>query len=402
MFRDPKYRLSPAVVLPLSRWFVVFLVCGYFLACVVCFYTLVQPSINHQGTFRVGADSGTYLAIADMVRDGSAAGIAFISLNGNLLGPVVLALLLKSGAAIALFNFALFCIAIYAAGKVPGINRWVLVMLLLLNAETFASLITLNKEIVALFSVALLAEYIYSQKKSRLLLIVVLVSALLARWQQFGILLLYFGLRRQGSFLAKKPKLALALLICFLTVAYPVTKSTLNLSELTNYGETGGTITTLNAMQAHFLFPLVLIPKAAMNLCGQLVTPRFFLNEYWTRDFNDLQNQFLIQLHTVAMVLACLALVVLGRARLKEPLVFFSAVYLIVTALTPFVQPRYQYPVYVAFCVELARKRSRAIAYPGARTIGSPVLLRFQIPRGRQAGAASASPAAADVLNGVG
>jgi len=330
--------------------------------CIVTFYTLVQPSFNHQSEVHLDADAGTYLAVADFVRDGGA-GVALVSLGGNLLGPVLIALLCKTGIMITLFNMLLFCIAIYAAGVTSGIDRWLFAVLVMLNAETLVSLVTVNKEILALFSATLFAKYIYSEQRSKLLLLVILVSALFARWQQLGIVLLYFLLRRQGSFFEKRPKLALTLIVLLLAVAYPFMSSEYDLSGFTAQGETGGTMTVMNHMQAHFLYPLVVLPKIVMNLAGQLITPSFFWTTYLTRPFSDLQNQFAVQLHTVAMVGLWFAAWAKGRLRLQEPLIFFSGLYLVVTALTPFVQPRYQYPVYVLLCLELARKRESVPAY---------------------------------------
>jgi len=346
----------------LGHWAAILAFCAYMATCIVTFYTLVQPSFNHQSEVHLDADAGTYLAVADFVRDGGA-GVALVSLGGNLLGPVLIALLCKTGIMITLFNMLLFCIAIYAAGVTRGIDRWLFAVLVMLNAETLVSLVTVNKEILALFSATLFAKYIYSEQRSKLLLLVILVSALFARWQQLGIVLLYFLLRRQGSFFEKRPKLALTLIVLLLAVAYPFMSSEYDLSGFTAQGETGGTMTVMNHMQAHFLYPLVVLPKIVMNLAGQLITPSFFWTTYLTRPFSDLQNQFAVQLHTVAMVGLWFAAWAKGRLRLQEPLIFFSGLYLVVTALTPFVQPRYQYPVYVLLCLELARKRESVPAY---------------------------------------
>jgi hypothetical protein len=40
---------------------------------------------------------------------------------------------------------------------------------------------------------------------------------------------------------------------------------------------------------------------------------------------------------------------------MSSPFPFFMALYLIITAANPFVQPRYEYPIYVLLCFELAR-----------------------------------------------
>jgi hypothetical protein len=45
-----------------------------------------------------------------------------------------------------------------------------------------------------------------------------------------------------------------------------------------------------------------------------------------------------------------------GKLNPQRPLAFLMIIYMILTAVTPFVQPRYNYFVYVLLCLELARK----------------------------------------------
>ncbi len=366
----PRFRI-PGSNRPLWQWTAIAFFWIFALACLAAFWGIVQPD-----SFRLGADSDTYLKIADFMREGGA-GVALVSLSGNLLGPVAIALLLKTNAAIFAFNASLFMIAVYAAGLKTGVNRWVYAILLMANAETLVSIVTVNKEILSLFSVSLFLKYIYSERRSKLLLLVILVSALLARWQQLAIVLLYLFLRRRGSLFDRRPGLAIACVVLCITVGYPLAASKLDITAFTIQGETGGTITTMNDMQAHFLFPLVMLPKMAMNLSGQLVTPWYYLDGYWTLDPGDLQNRFAVQIHTVATLMVLAAVFWSGRFRVKEPAIFFCCLYLIFTALTPFVQPRYQYPVYVLLCLELARNKAYVLPKRLTRLASLPPQIRW-------------------------
>ena len=99
-----------------------------------------------------------------------------ISFTGNLLGPVMIGMLLQSGLAVAFFNILLFFIAVEIACTIPGMDRYRLVFLLVVCAETAPALVTLNKEILVLLSTILFVKYIYSEKRSWLLLGVALWS----------------------------------------------------------------------------------------------------------------------------------------------------------------------------------------------------------------------------------
>jgi hypothetical protein len=45
------------------------------------------------------------------------------------------------------------------------------------------------------------------------------------------------------------------------------------------------------------------------------------------------------------------------RLLLSRPIPYFIALYVIVTSLSPFVQARYEYPIYALLCIELARTK---------------------------------------------
>ncbi len=350
--------------MPLSKlrtpmqWVAISLFFAYLLLCAIAFYAVVQPNLDGQSLIRLGADSDTYWQVADFVR-GEGVNLALIGLGANYLGPVAIALTLKTGSMVALFNAFLFCVSIYAAGRIPGVNQWTLAILLMLNAETLVGIVTLNKEILSLFSAVLFAYYVYSHKKSKLLLLIILLSAIGARWQQAALVLLFLFFKRKNSFFSKRPKTALALIVLLLTVTYPLAASKLDLSGFTDQGDTGGTITVLNGLQAKFLYPVALLPKVIMSLFGRLLTPSYYFGEYWKGDFNDWQNQYAGHLHTVALLLICAIAAVRKRLSLQEPLIFFCAMYLVVTSIAPFIQNRYQFPVYVLLCIEIVRNRER-------------------------------------------
>ena len=91
-----------------------------------------------------------------------------------------------------------------------------------------------------------------------------------------------------------------------------------------------------------------------MNVAGRVITPSYFFAGYSTLDPNDLQNRFVVHLHSVALVALFGWALFKGKLSLKEPIPLFIALYLIVTAVNPFIQPRYEYSVYVLLCLQVA------------------------------------------------
>ncbi len=63
-----------------------------------------------------------------------------------------------------------------------------------------------------------------------------------------------------------------------------------------------------------------------------------------------------------------------GKLNPQRPIAFLILIYAILTAITPFVQPRYNYFVYVLLALELARKEAPEeqleITKAGARSPG--------------------------------
>lgn len=342
---------------PLKKWLLIWLLCLYLAFCWGCYFVWEQPRLNHDNYVRFGADSPTYWD-AVKYRSEHADTDNLVSFSGNLLGPVMIGVVFRNGIAVAIFNILLFFIAVEVACTIPGVDRYRLVLLLALCSETAPALVTLNKEILVLFSTLLLAKYVYSERRSWLLLGVVLAVSLFARWEQVALILLFLFLRRRGSIFERNPKLAIGVVIAVLTVLYGLIARLpgTGLEAFTQYTAKGNTIAKLVKIQENFGFPLVLAPKILMNLLGELLRPRTFVREYSLLGLGDIHSLFIIPLFSIAL---CALLVVAyrrGKLNPHRPIAFLIIIYAITTAITPFVQPRYNYFAYVLLALELARK----------------------------------------------
>jgi hypothetical protein len=326
-----------------------------------CFFVFEQPRLDHETYVRFGADSPTYWEAVEYRNQHADGGSNLVSFTGNLLGPVAIGMILRTGFAVALFNILLFFLAVEIACSIPGVDRYLLLFLLAINAETAPALVTLNKEILVLVSALLLAKYIHSEKHSWFLLGAVLVLSLFARWEQIAVILLFLFLRRKGSVFKRKPRLAVLSVIAALTVIYPLIAALpgSNLDAFTQYTKGANTIVKLNALQASFGFPIVMVPKIIMDLSGELIRPATFLGEFGTLGWGDLHSMFIIPLFSIALITLLLIAYRNGLLNPRRPIALLIIIYLLMTAVTPFVQPRYNYFVYVLLCLELARKEEQ-------------------------------------------
>jgi hypothetical protein len=97
-----------------------------------------------------------------------------------------------------------------------------------------------------------------------------------------------------------------------------------------------------------------------MSMAGRLAQPwNYFNGQFASEGFSDVQQQIFQPLGCLAMLIVFSWAVLKGRFVLKSPVVFLVAITLIVSAVAPFIQPRYLYGAYVLLALELAHSGER-------------------------------------------
>jgi hypothetical protein len=345
---------------PLKKWAFIWGFCLYLAFCFFFFFYFEQPRLNHDTFIRFGADSPTYWDAVDYRSQHTQTQGVLVSFTGNLLGPVLIGMLFRTGLGVAFFDIFLFFFAVEIACSIPGVDRYRLLFLLAICSETAPALVTLNKEIMVLVSALLIAKYITSPKRSLILLGVVFTASVFARWEQIAILLLYLFVSRRGSVFERKPWLALGTVLAILTVLYPVIVRLPGsaIGAFTQYAKGANTIAKLNTIQSNFGFPLVVVPKMIMYCTGELLRPLTFVREYTLLGWADIHSIFIIPLFSIALITLLVMAYRRGLLNPQRPIALLIIIYMMVTAVTPFIQPRYNYFVYVLLCVELARYKN--------------------------------------------
>jgi hypothetical protein len=342
---------------PLRVWlviglFVVYLIVSYFI-----FFEAVAPVANFRFQPLIQADSGTYWA---------ASGRTMYSLNqdetgahasSNLFGPVLEAELLGTDFNVALLNCLLFVFCLSILRGMPQFDRGTFLLLMMMNPFLLVSLITLNKEIFALAGMVVFIRYTEAERFRAAWLGLALTLSLFARWQQVLVLLLYVAYESKLSPLRGRRRWGVAITVLGFTIGYGLIYRLVPFffAALLAQAEAGHTIVILDNIQARFGFPLVAIPKIMMNCLGRFITPVSFLRDYFLGDFTDWLSQIILPMHTLLLSALLAGMLFARKLRLQHTPVYLLVFYLLMTAVNPMIQPRYEYAAYVLLCLEASR-----------------------------------------------
>jgi hypothetical protein len=354
----------PSLSLFRARPVTVWLVLGFLIVMGILstglFFETVVPVADFSFQPSIQADSDTYWQISG-VKSG-----AFFNEHAsetsdagrlNSFGPVLQAKLFRTDIGVMLSNAALFAFTLWVVGTMPEFDRGMFTLLLLLNPMLVSAIITLNKEIFSLVGLIVFVRYMTAKRYRGLLLFLALLISLAAHWQQAVTILLLACIDSRISPFRNKPRAGIAILLLIFTVGYTALyhMAPVLIAGLLAQAQGGHTIWILDSIQGNFGFPLVVIPKILANVMGRFSTPWYFLHDYWTAEFWNWYDQIFIQFQEFLTTLLLFGLFFTGKLKLRNAPVYLLAAYLILTAVNPMVQPRYEYPAYVLLCLEASR-----------------------------------------------
>lgn len=349
----PQFRNPVVAKRSWNEWYFWLALVPYLALCIYLYFAYVEPWTAGRIATRIGADSDRYW---DAVQNAQTPQQFAMLMATNFRGPVIIGSILHNGVAVMLLNLMLFAVALTIVKTIPGLSFGTFGLLLLLNAELIPSLTTLNKEILVLLTSVMISKYLCMERRSRLLLASILLISCLARWEAAAFLVLSLLIMR---LIKRRRVVALVLLIVGISIAYPLLTRLLGIDESV-YGyllEGANTIVTLDKIQDHFGFALVVAPKIFMSMGGMVVSPSFYLANTGLADgFVDPQEEIFQPIGCYVMMIIFFMAWRKGRLRLDSPAAMVIMTTLIMEAATPFIQPRYLYGVYVMLCIELARR----------------------------------------------
>lgn len=346
---------------PISVWLVIGAFVLFTLFSIGLFFETVTPLADFPLQPTVAADSGTYWELSGVNSDSFANQRAGDSsgaeLGNNTLGPVGQARLFRNDFGVMASNLMLLFFALWTVGTMPDFDRATFTALLLLNPLLISAVITLNKEIFAITGMILFVKYLNTQRMRLVWLMLALVISFAGRWQQTAIMLLMAAFESRLSPIRGKRKIGIAIGIFIFTLVYTaVYQIAPNLiAGLLAQAQAGHTIVILDNIQGYFGFPLVVLPKIALAVMGRFITPGYFIKDYWAADFTNWHDQIFLAIHEFVITALFVILLVSKKLKLKDEPVYPLCLYLIMIAVSPMIQPRYEYPAYILLCLQAAR-----------------------------------------------
>jgi hypothetical protein len=328
----------------------------YVLLSLVLFFVIVNPSLTGETRDHIAADSSRYMYFADSLREGDNDPLVLLAMSSfpnTLWFPVLIALLINSTFLTVVLNYAIFSYAVWLFTRAVKIRVGILLALLLANATTLISLLSVNKEMLDLLATALFCHWMSKGRKTTLVL--ALVIATINRFEVLVAMLLFIFLRSRWNLL-RRHRLGSLVCVCIaISIFFPLlslnSMVASRLDEAVSTAQSEGILISLDNLQLHYFFIIATIPKIADNLFSEIINvPRWS-----TYNVEDAANTYILFLNNLASLYVLLVLVRMRRLNLKREWLYFAAVTAIVMSISPVIQPRYFYSCYVLFCLEAAR-----------------------------------------------
>jgi len=277
-----------------------------------------------------------------------------ISISGNFLGPLMIVRLAGDNYyAVLALNAALLAFSVVSLARSLRLDAPKFLLVLLLDPISVSSVLSVNKEILAVAMIALLVRF-YTARSVPALVLAILTSVLV-RWQMTMLLLLTLALLSPVNPIRGRRVATIAVVLAALSLAYFLLEETLapirlNFQDAAAEYEGSGLYELLVNLQDQGWYWAIFPLKAAHLLFGnglrfdRLIAPTNWYGDVWQL------------LHSTSLLVLFLVLVRRGRFTPKNDLVYLSLIYIAVFAITPIYTPRYFYPVYVFWAAALCTR----------------------------------------------
>lgn len=328
----------------------------YFFLLIIALNQFIVPGLNDQNDLRLWADSVHYMKLAETkLQYGSDADFSFFSI------PTILTLLENNLYLVFALNTLLFLIAYRSLCYCFDFNKKSFLFWIFINPMFVFALLTPNKEIFAFSAVATLNCFIKTKKYFYLILAGSL--CLFARGQLFFISFLFLFLTsRFYTFYKIRRDHTLIIFVLLLSVLYPFfsdnwideeTKFALNYYFDILIGS--GAVVVLYDLQTKGLFFAALIPKLLLNLFGNLPKVKdCFIIPLGLDGKVNLYSSWANVGHEICLLVLMWASFIKDKFHfnLNNDFTYYACLNMIFFAITPFIQPRYTFPVYVTFVLQ--------------------------------------------------
>jgi hypothetical protein len=341
----------------------------YLFASLGAFLLVALPVLQGDFQLEFYVDTDTYEPLARTMP----LSFNLISVSTNLFGPVLILKALGGNRFLVyLFNVACLAAAYAVVVRTFAVHRLRFLFYLMLTPLMLTSLLSINKEIVAVAAIAFFAASLHSGRRWQLL--VALLMSFLVRWQMTLFMLTFMALASPLNPWRRRRLLSVILLTAAISVVYVHNLETFRrLDQVALLGaqqatEGSGLYHVFQTVQNHYGYILVFIPKTL----HQMVGPISRVGK--VTEVENFFNNDVIFSHCVAT--AILLLVALWRRRIRLDLdpIYIAAVYAAVFGLSPIFSPRYFLPIYVLVAIAISLRPAAGPASPAAEPDGQPSL----------------------------
>lgn len=327
----------------------------YFALAIAFFFVMGDAMLDGESNIQFFADSSTYEQAAIDLK--GLTSLELVILNPNYFGPItILDLMNGSRWGVLTLNLTIFTLSISFINKAVPLNRNLFIILMILNPMTFSSLLSINKEIFSLLTVALLIYGI--NKRSLPALIACAVASFLVRWQLSLFVIVFLGLISPFNPLRHRLFLTFLISITTVSILYYLALPSM-LSHTNEVAELGAENWEGTGLWGKFLdvqnsggYFLVFIPKLLQAMFGILVYINKILNP------PEFYNYVVVMLHSLVTLFVLVYAFIQGKLKLTNNAFYMAMIYSLVFGLTPIYAPRYFYPVFVLLCILVAEKSS--------------------------------------------
>jgi hypothetical protein len=339
------------------------ILCLFYATLVLSVYFLIaKPAIETPQNIRIWADSLDYIEYAHFYTETP----SLVSLGTNYVGPYFLLWIFNfNNELILIFNCSLLIFCLHLLFKYQRINPLLFCGILFANALLFTSLLLVNKEIFGFASMIFFITYVSSVKKRYLLLSI--VFAILARWQQAAVIVLFILFENKNLFFKKQKLMSLLGFLLLVSVIFPFFGS--NFSFITETSgdiienqtnQSLGILPILNDLQFNYLYFVSFWLKTLFNLLGNLSQILGYISNSPGINWTDFYTMSILS-HQYWTLCVLVALYFRGKFNLNHPLVPFVFIYSVIFSLNLFVQYRYFFPLCPVFLVILLTENGRTI-----------------------------------------
>lgn len=325
----------------------------YFVLVIIFFFIMGDAMLNEETSVQFFADSTTYEKEAIELKELTP--LELIAHNPNYFGPItILNMMNGSRWGVLIMNLFVFTLSLSLICKAVSLNRTLFVILLIINPMTFSSLLSINKEIFSLLTIALLIYGINRHNATALL--VCLAVSFLVRWQLSLFVFAFLGLISPLNPLRNRRLLTFLISIIIVSALYYVIGSAV-FSNAIEVGSAGGEqwegtglwgmlLDVQNSGGYFIIFPL----KVLHSMFGILVYIKNLI------DPPEFYNYVVVMLHSLTMLFVLAYAFIKKRLDFGNKIFYIIMVYLLLFGITPIYAPRYFYPVFVLLCVLVAEK----------------------------------------------